>query len=364
MHAMDLSTPMQIRPMQLRESTRDEQTAENALNFAKFLSCLHHANGMRESAIDTFVQRFDRGYGASQLRTWREKGLLELSTKAIVAPGTTTDATWAKPLVGLTSWAAGFLEVAHARSLLGRIPGLQQIPFSAKVPFQTGEANYVWLAEGANTPVSKLSFSDGLMLLPTKVLGIVVLTDELVKLANTGTTPALQRALMNGLNAFVDKSFLDPTSTLIAGQRPGSITSTAGAPLVGTADVVASVKALIAAFFAARPGAEAPVLIANGAYAAAIRGQVPGFGLDVITSEAALNNIVILDPAAVYFADGGLELEYSREAMVEMNDAPTTPPTAATVVLSLWQHNLVGYRVRRFVSFGAAPTAVKYSTMP
>ncbi len=119
----------------------------------------------------------------------------------------------------------------------------------------------MWVSETTPTPVSKLAFSDGLTLPPSKILGIIVLSEELAMLANTGTAPALQRAMTSGLNAFVDKSFLDPASTLIIGQRPGSITSMAGAPLVGTADVVASVKALIAAFFAARPGAEAPVLL-------------------------------------------------------------------------------------------------------
>jgi hypothetical protein len=351
-------------PMRLRESTRAEIVEQNALNFTKYLSCVHHTAGNRQSAVELFTKRFDRTYGAGQMRQWLDKGAINLVTKSVVAPGTSTDPAWAKPLVGLESWAGGFLEIAHQSSLLGRIPGLQQIPFNAKVPYQTAEANYVWVTEGQNAPVSKLAFSDGLTLPPAKVTGIVVLTEELVLLSNAGTAPALQRALTSGLNAFVDKSFLDPASTLVIGQRPGSITSTAGAPLVGTADVVASVKALIAAFFAARPGAQNPVLVANGNYAAAIRGQTPGFGLQVITSAAALSNIIILDPAGVFYADGGLEIEYSREAMLEMADPATNPATAATVLTSLWQHNLVGYRVLRFISFAAAPTAVMYSTMP
>jgi len=358
---MDTSTAMQIRPMQLRETSRDELRAANALNFTKYLSCLHQTNGMRAPAVELFVQRFDPSYGANQLKAWQDKGLLELNTKALTAPGTTTDATWAKPLVGIESWAGGFLEVAHSRSLLGRIPGLQQIPFNAKVPFQSGDANYVWLAEGAPTPVSKLSFTDGITLSPTKALGVVVLTDELVKLSNAGTTPAMQKALTNGLNAFVDRSFLDPASTAIAGVRPGSVTSTAPAPLTGTADVVASTAALIDAFYTARPTALAPVLITGGRYAATLRRPANSFGLEVITSAAALNHIIILDPEAVFYADGGLEVQYSREAALDMSDTPTSP---ATTIVSLWQHDLVGFRVLRFASFGAAPDAVMYTVMP
>ncbi len=37
----------------------------------------------------------------------------------------------------------------------------------------------------------------------------------------------------------------------------------------------------------------------------------------------------------------------------------TSPPTATSVPTSLWQQNLVGYRLTRFVSWGAAPNAVQ-----
>ena len=67
------------------------------------------------------------------------------------------------------------------------------------------------------------------------------------------------------------------------------------------------------------------MLIANGGYAAAIRGAVPGYGLDVVASEAAASNIIILDPAAVFYSDGGLEVEYSSQAMLEMADPATNP---------------------------------------
>lgn len=350
-------------PMRLRESTRAEIVSENALNFTKFLSCCAHTTGSQQAAAELFVQRFDRSYGSGQLRGWLEKGDVNLVTKSVTAPGTSTDPAWAKPLIGIEQWAGGFLELAHSQSVLGKLKA-QQIPFNAKVPYQTASANFTWVSEATMTPVSKLAFSDGLTLPPSKVLGIIVISEELAKLANAGTAPALQRALVSGLNAFIDKSLLDPSSTLIIGQRPGSITSTAGAPLTGTSDVVASVKALIAAFFTARPGAEHPVLIANGAYAAAIRGQVPGFGLDVITSEAALNNIIIIDPAAVFYADGGLEITYSRQAALEMADPASNPVTATTVLVSLWQQNLAGYRITRFVAFAAAPAAVAYTVMP
>jgi hypothetical protein len=173
----------------------------------------------------------------------------------------------------------------------------------------------------------------------------------------------MRNCLVSGLNSFVDKQLLDPTVAAVAGKNPASVTN-GTTPLVGTADVAASVKALIASFFTASPGSTAPVLIANGGYAAAIRGQQPGFGLEVVASEAAGTNIVMLDPARTFYSDLGLEVDYSEYASLQMDSAPIDPVTAAAVQVSLWQQNLVGYRLTRFVSWGAAPNAVKYSTMP
>jgi hypothetical protein len=341
----------------LGEMTRAQLRDQQSIDFMKYLATLAETRGASQRAVELFLDRFPESASASAMRKALESS--DLATKAAIAPGTSTDSAWAKPLIGVQQLAAGFLAVAHSASLLGRIPGLQEIPFNTKVPFETTPANYQWVAEGALKPSSKLAFSDGITLSPTKCLGIIVLTAEFMKLSSPGTARALRQTMIGGLTAFVDRQFLDPAVAAVAGTHPASITN-GTTPVTGTADFVASVKALITAFFAARPGAEAPVLIANGGHAAAIRGQVPGFGLEVIASEAALTNVVMLDPAGVFYADGGLEIDYSTHAALEMDSAPVG--TAAAVVSSLWQLNLVGWRVERFINYAAAPTAVKYLT--
>ena len=95
------------------------------------------------------------------------------------------------------------------------------------------------------------------------------------------------------------------------------------------------------------------MLIAKGGNAAAIRGLVPGFGFEIIASEAALGNVVMVDAAGVFYADGGVEIHLSEYASLQMNDAPDSPPTAATVPTTLWQSNLVGYKVERYINFQA-----------
>ena len=104
-------------------------------------------------------------------------------------------------------------------SLLGRL-GLELIPANTKVPFQTADANFVWMPENYMAPTSKLAFSDGITLPPTKVVGIVVLSAELVKLTAAGTAKAMRNCLISGLNSFVDKQFLNPAVAAVAAPIP------------------------------------------------------------------------------------------------------------------------------------------------
>ena len=104
------------------------------------------------------------------------------------------------------------------------------------------------------------------------------------------------------------------------------------------------------------------MLIANAGHAAQLRtlNAGGGPGLDVVVSEAAGLNTIAIDGAGVYVADGGIEIDISSEASLQMNDAPDAPVTASTVLVSLFQQNLRGFRVERFVNWQAVTGAVKY----
>ena len=81
-----------------------------------------------------------------------------LFLKAAIAPGTITDATWASPLVN-QNVANEFLELLRPATILGKIPGLRNVPFNTKVPSQTAGGTYGWVGESKPKPVTKLAFS-------------------------------------------------------------------------------------------------------------------------------------------------------------------------------------------------------------
>jgi Phage capsid family len=49
--------------------------------------------------------------------------------------------------------------------------------------------------------------------------------------------------------------------------------------------------------------------------------------------------------------DGQVTIDASREASLQMDSAPDSPPTASTNMLSLWQLNQIGLKAERFITW-------------
>jgi hypothetical protein len=94
-----------------------------------------------------------------------------------------------------------------------------------------------------------------------------------------------------------------------------------------------------------------------------INGGTAPLGVAVVTSQIAGANVIALSPMCILFADdGGVTIDVSREASVQMDSAPTNPPDATTVFTSFWQSNLVGLRADRFINWKKARTGcVQYT---
>ncbi|MDF3606323.1 phage major capsid protein [Paracoccus sp. DMF-8] len=77
------------------------------------------------------------------------------------------------------------------------------------------------------------------------------------------------------------------------------------------------------------------------------------FGLPVIVSEhVPSGTVALVNTSDIYLGDeGGFSVDFSREASVQMDDSPDNPTTATTVLVSLWQRNLVGFLAERTISW-------------
>lgn len=322
---------------------------------------------------------------------------VETVLKAAVAAGTTTDATWAAPLVEYQNMASEFAELLRPATIIGRIPGMRNVPFNIKVPRQTGGSSAGWVGEGKPKPVSALAF-DQISLGHAKLAGIVVMTDELVRFSNPSAEAIVRQDLIDTIVQTMDKDFVDPANAGTANVKPASITHGV-TPVVATgttADHVrADVQALMGKFVTANMSLAGAVWIMTEMQALAlalmlnplgqrefpeiqINGDSGGrfFGLPVVLSEnipaqvdnagppatVAGSRIILAKASEILLADDGETLlDASNQASLEMDSAPTSPPTATTVLVSLWQHNMVGLRAERFINWTKRrPGAVQY----
>jgi HK97 family phage major capsid protein len=290
---------------------------------------------------------------------------------------TTTDATWAGPLVN-QNIANDFIELLRPATILGKIPGLRMVPFNTKVPSQTAGGTYGWVGESKPKPVTKLAFSSTSLSI-TKAAGIIVLTQELIKLSNPSAEALVRDDMIKGIAQFLDAQFIDPAVAAVAGVNPASITN--GAPTAAaTANPMADIIGLISHFATNNIAVDGVTFILSAANALSLSfrtnldgsPQYPGLtinggtykGLTFITSQAAGGNVIALQPSLILYADdGGVTIDASQEASLQMDSAPASPADATTVYVSLWQTNTVGLRAERFINWAKAnANAVKYLT--
>jgi HK97 family phage major capsid protein/HK97 family phage prohead protease len=303
---------------------------------------------------------------------------VELMIKAAVAPGTVTDTVWAGPLVPVQVAVNEFLELLRPATILGKIPNLRRIPFNTKVPTQTQGGTYGWVGEQHPKPVSALAFGSATLTV-AKAAGIIVITEELARLSTPSAEAIVRADMIAGIAQFLDHQFIDPSIAAVAGVNPASITNGL-TPITGTGKPLNDLQALIGALSAANVPLAGVVIIMSetNAFTIALLRNIDGSrmfpdmtaqggsmdGINVVTSNTANGWVIALQPSAILYADdGGVAIDVSREATLQMDSAPMSPTDATTVFRSLWQENLVGLRAERFVNWQRARTpAVQYIT--
>jgi len=307
---------------------------------------------------------------------------VELVLKAAVAAGTTTDATWAGPLAPIKPLTDEFIAFLRPATILGKVPGFMKVPFNVSVAAQTGGGTYQWVGQGAPKPVGKLAFAT-VTLGITKCAGIIVITEELARTSTPDAEDVIRRDMVAGIAQFLDTEFIDPTKAAVAGVSPGSVTN--GVTPITTAGTTPAnartdIQALANAMTVANISTVGAVLVLSETNALALTSALnplgqplfPGLAQDggtimgykAVASQAAGTTVALIQPTQVLYADdGGVTIDASREASVQMDSAPDNPALATTVLTSLWQNNYVGLRAERFINWKKARAGVVQYTV-
>lgn len=340
---------------------RVEQKLEKGIAFARFTKALAAAKGVRSEALSIAKSKYP------------DDTKLHHVLKAAVSAGTTTDPQWAGALVEYQDFANDFVEFLRPQTIIGRfgqggIPALRQVPFNIRVPAQTSGGAAQWVGQGKAKPLTKFDF-ESITFGFAKVAAISVLTEELIRFSTPSADVLVRNGLAESVIARLDADFINPAKAEVAGVSPASITNgIAGIPSTGNPDEDAA--AAFGQFIAAelQPTGGVWLMSSTTALALSMRKNPLGQkeypemtmlggtfqGLPAIVSQYVGNQLVLVNAPDIYLADdGGVAVDMSSEASLEMESAPTgdsITPTG-TELVSMWQTNSVAIRAERWINW-------------
>jgi HK97 family phage prohead protease len=349
------------------------------IRFARLAKCIAIAKGSLGDA-----------FHIAQARYGDDDPLLTVMKTAVVA-GSTTSGNWAADLVGAeTSVFADFAAYLRPATVLGKfgqngVPGLRGVPFRVPLISQTAGGAGYWVGQGKPKPLTSFDF-DRTTIEPLKVANIAVLTEESIRDSSPNSEVIVRDSLRDALVARLDTDFIDPSKAASSGVSPASITNGASAIVASGTDADAvrlDIRSVFAVFIAAYNAPTSGVWIMSPTNALALsllinplgQREFPGIGmtggtlegLPVIVSDYAGTNVVLVNASDIYLGDdGGVSIDISREASLEMLDSGLTQNaltgTGASLV-SMFQLNAVALRAERTINWKRRRTsAVAYLT--
>lgn len=375
-------------------NVKNTQKLEPGIALARYARCLLLAEGSKHGAAQIAKNQYPEMDWMVGMLEAEQGGLKKedmFKTKAAVAGGNTTDATWAAPLVQYQQYADDFVEFLRPQMIIGKfgtngIPALRRVPFNVTIGGQTSGGSAGWVGEAAPKPVTKFDFAN-VNLRWAKIAGITVISEELARMSTPGAEGLLRDQMAQVVIARADIDFIDPDKAAVANVSPASIVNGV-APVVSgggnsAAEVRADIRALFAAWITGNVNPASAVFIMSPGTALALSLMYNDLdsarvfpnitmnggsleGIPVIVSQYAAQvqdggsagSLVILANASDIFLseDAGVDIAVSREASIQMNDAPDNPATAATVFTSMFQTNQLAIRAELFINWAKRRT--------
>lgn len=350
-----------------------EDNAPKAIAFTRYVKALALSRGNPMQAVEI-------------AKNLRYGDRVENVLKAAVAAGSTTSNDFAA-LVEPQTMAAEFIDLLRPATIVGKLTQVRNVPQNIRIPKTTTGTSASWIGEGKAAPITNAAFDD-LEVGSHKLGAIAVFTEELLRRSEPAAEMLVRDDLLNAVVQAVDVAFVDAANAGIAGVKPASVANGAAAAAASGTDADAvrdDVKAAYGAMVSANQPIASAVWMMHPTTALSLSmmrnatnglREFPGVdfvtggtfeGLPVVLSTNVPGNavagydLVLAVQNEILLAEGGLAIDASREASLEMEDAPThdaKTPTAANLV-SLWQTGAMAIKAIRGVTWNRRrPSAV------
>jgi HK97 family phage major capsid protein len=256
----------------------------------------------------------------------------------------------------------GFVEGLAQLSVFDRLlqdGAMRTVPLNARVFITTTISTGNVVGPATVKPLSEMTLSGGTVD-PEKAVCIIIVSDELLKLTSAAAQGMFADALRQGVANATDLRFL---STLIAANAP---IASAGATV---ANILTDIRALLAAitvnarsrlYFVLSPANLKALLTKTTSGGSADGRAFPNLtisggefgGLTVLASDQlSATQALLIDATGLVGGTEVVTLDASKYASLQMETSPSSPPVAATVLLSLWQENKTALRAERFFAY-------------
>jgi hypothetical protein len=289
-------------------------------------------------------------------RQWgRDSVESAILAKAAVGAALTTGANWAGSLA--TAAGRAFVGAAAEIGIVGRVT---QAPPNVNVVGVTTGASASFVAEGGPAPLTQLVLGSE-ALEPKRVVGALVISQELAKLSDPRADAIFERELRKAIVNTIDSQLLS-TSAGSATTPPGLLDGLT--PVTATSNATADIRDLVdgfagdltTAFFVADPKVMASLSNAARPLVGIRNGEIlnaPAF----VSRNAPSGALILIDADGVFAATGDIDVSVSTEASAIMADNPSAPGA----VVSFWQSGLVGIRLSLNIDWAIVrPGSVAY----
>ncbi|MHA3048665.1 phage major capsid protein [Acinetobacter sp. ANC 4639] len=312
---------------------------------------------------------------ASQvLESWQAPEIVKnaVTQKALV--GTTTEATFGAALVDFQVLSGEFIELLRGKTAVDKLASkMRQVPFNIKVPSQTGASTVSWVGEAKTKPVTNPTFGS-VTLTKSKVAGIVMLSEELVRFSNPKADSLVLDDLLKSTAEFIDGQFFDPAKAESSDSPASILHGVVAIPSSGVtgaaieADLTAVIKqatdaglTLEGASWVMSETRAAQLSVLRDALGKKyfegmnINGLKELLTLPVEISAACTDKIVLVIPSQILLADdGAVDFAISSEASIN------TGTDADPNWVSLYQSDLIAIRGERFIRWKPRGVAAGY----
>lgn len=380
------SVPAGTVPVRADLTLKTKENLEPGIMAARYAMCLLASKGNHQQAFRLAEKHYAHTESVVMtLKAQAEGANLAqmMQLKATVPAGTTTDATWAGPLVYTNTWGGDFIAYLRSRTLIGQAQ-FRPVPFNVRIAGQTSGGTAGWVGQGKSKPVTKFDYNATTVPF-TKVAAIAVITQELARFGDPSAEMLVRDSLGDCVVERIDSDLFDPDIAAVSNVNPAGLLNGV-APVAGPAGTVDadSIRCALLRLWApwdstnlgARPAYYTTPAVArflafmrdplgNTAFTGVTPNGGTLDGIPLRVSNYLANNggsggapFILVDEAEIFLADdGSVTIDASEQASIEMSNTPVGS-TSATVTsngspfVSMWQTNSIAFRAERFIWWG------------